>query len=198
MDLRDRRCGDRGVVECREHGGKRPPELGLDQRVGLVAGKRRQTVLQQRQILGDVIAQEIGAGRQQLSELDEARPHLGEGGGKPFARTSDGAAAAPDQPGRAQQRRAADPFERKQRVVPRQGQRDAGETGEMADAAEKPEHRRTSPQFPRWRRGQSRQAEWSAAMPPVRLRNRARSSPAAPIISDNALCGGKRRMLSTR
>ena len=48
------------------------------------------------------------------------------------------------------------------------------------------------------RRGQSRQAEWSAAIPPVRLRYRARSSPAAATISASALCDGKRRMLSTR
>ena len=60
----------------------------------------------------------------------------------------------------------------------------------LRQAAQEPEHRVGSLQ--------SRQAECSAATPPVRLRNCARSRPAAAIISDNSLCGGKRRMLSTR
>ncbi len=77
MDLRDRGRGDRRVVERREQGGERPAELGLDQRAapplpGTAAG-------------GPAAApdpsaisspSEIGAGRQQLAELDEARPQL--------------------------------------------------------------------------------------------------------------------------
>ncbi len=198
MDLRDRGRGDRGVVERREETVERPGEFGLDQTARLIPGERRQAILQAREILGDLVAQQIGAGRQDLSELDEARPHLGQRRGQPLARPGGGGAAAPDQPGRAQQWRGAgkaiaDGRGREQRVVPRQRQADPDETNEVATAAEKPEHPRTLRA-----RDQSRQAEWSAAMPPVRLRNRARSSPAAEIRSRSAPCGGNRRILSTR
>src|SRR5207248_2991407 len=106
------------------------------------------------QILGDVVAQEVGAGRQQLPELDEARPQLAEGGSETLAGSGAAWIAATHEANRAQQRPAgAEPLERKQRVVPRQGQRDADESDDMAAAAEKSEHRRDLS------RDHSRQAE---------------------------------------
>ena len=55
--------------------------------------------------------------------------------------------------------------------MPRQGQADADKPSDVANAAQEPQH---GP-------AQSRQAECSAAMPPVRLRNFTCSSPAASI-----------------
>jgi len=77
-----------GFRRTRQTGVRASRELGLDQGARLAPGKGRQAILQQRQILGDLVAQEIGAGRQDLAELDEARPELGEGGGQPLARAA--------------------------------------------------------------------------------------------------------------
>ena len=54
---------------------------------------------------GDLFAEEIGSGRQELAELDEARPQLAECRGEPLARTRRVC-------GRAARQGAADPQER--------------------------------------------------------------------------------------
>ncbi len=133
MDLRDRGRGDRGFVETREPAVERRRELRFDQRPRLVPGKGRQAILQAREILGDLLAQQIGAGRKQLAELDKAGPQFAEGGGEPLAWAGGGGrAATAQQPHCAQQRRGAGYLiakrhGREQRVMPRQRQADPQE-----------------------------------------------------------------------
>ena len=136
MDLGDRSRCDGGVVERGEQCLERPAELGLDQRPRLASRKRRQPVLQARQIEGDLLTEEVGSGRQELAELDEARAQLAECRGEPLARARRGQGSAPRQ-------YAGDPqegcggregIERKQCVVPRQRQPDPDQPGEIADA----------------------------------------------------------------
>ena len=73
VHLGDRGRGDRPVVEAREQLGERPAELALDQLAGERAVERRQVVLQLREIGGELLAEQVGAGREALAELDEAR-----------------------------------------------------------------------------------------------------------------------------
>ena len=87
MTSRSRSCGrDSGFVERRKQHFERPAELGLDQRPRLASRKGRQAILQARQIEGDLLAEEIGSGRQELAELDEARPQLAKCRGEPLTR----------------------------------------------------------------------------------------------------------------
>ena len=73
MDLGDRGGGDRHVLEGGEEAlrSARPNSASTMARAAS-PGKRRQTILQLRQVGGDLLAEEIGAGRQELAELDEA------------------------------------------------------------------------------------------------------------------------------
>ncbi len=57
VHLGDRRGGDRLVVEAGEQRGDRLAELGLDGAARLGAGKRRQVILQAREVGGDALAQ---------------------------------------------------------------------------------------------------------------------------------------------
>ena len=142
MDLCDRCGGDRGLIERCVERGERTLELGFDQGARLAPRKGRQAILQGCQIGGDLLAEEVGPRRQKLSELDQARAHLGEGGGEPLARALSGhAAAAPDkEAGEAHiGPDGRDVVEQEQRVVPRQDQRDAEQAGEVAGAAQQPE-----------------------------------------------------------
>ena len=83
-------------------------------------GKRRQAILERCQIVGDVVAQEIGAGREALAELDEGRAHLLERRGQPLARPALGPLVH-ERPGQPQERqRLGQQLEGKERVVPRQ------------------------------------------------------------------------------
>src|SRR5208283_1341851 len=168
-----------------------------DQRPRLAAREGRQAVLQARQVGGDRLAEKIGPGRQQLSELDEARAHFGERRGQPLARARLGRiGTASEQAGDAQQRGSSgNRIQREQRVVPREGQANSDKANEVAGAAQKPERRLTRKPVGKLQR---RQAEWSAATPPVRVRNLTCSRPARAIISASTVCRGKPRMLSTR
>ena len=142
MDLRDG-CGrDRGVVEGCEQSSERTGELGLDQCSRLGSRKRRQTVLQARQIEGDLLAEEIGAGRQELTEFDEARAELVKCRGQPLARACRSGTAPARQRAANSSRRVrltGTAVQRKERVVPRQGQHDGDQPGEIAAEAQKPE-----------------------------------------------------------
>ena len=165
MDLGDR-CGrDRGFVERREQRLERTGELGLDQRSRLASREWRQPILQARQIEGDLLAEEIGSGRQKLAKLDKARAQLPECRGEPLtgARRSDGTAAREGAAQPQQGSSGRDGVQRKERVVPRQGHTDPDQPGEVAGTPQQPELEVGA--------RQRRQAEWSAATPPVRLRN---------------------------
>ena len=101
MDLGDRGgCDRRSSSKRAEEFAERLAEIALDGGARLRAGKRRQTVLQLRQIGGDVLADEIGAGGERLAELDEARAQRlqrarqGAGPAGPRGRRRAGATAA--------------------------------------------------------------------------------------------------------
>ena len=165
MDLGDRSRCYRAFVKGCEQIVERAGEFGLDQRPRLGARERRELVLQAGEIGSDLLAEEIGSGRQQLAELYKARPQLFERGGEPLTRSRpDPAAAACKQMAEPHKRHCGrDGRQRRQRVVPREGQADPDQPHKIADAAQKSEI---------WvGAGQRRQAEWSAATPPVRLRN---------------------------
>jgi hypothetical protein len=98
MHLGDRCRCHREVGEGGEEGGERPVELDLDQGARLRCRERCQAILQLRQIFGDLLAQEIGAGRQQLPELDKARSQLDKSRSETLARPSIAPGPAAKQP----------------------------------------------------------------------------------------------------
>ena len=67
MHLRDRSGGDRRLVEGDEDGFQRLVELARDGGLGFGGGKGGQAVLQPRQIVGDISADQIGARRQRFA-----------------------------------------------------------------------------------------------------------------------------------
>ena len=97
--------------------------------------ERREPVLQPRQIGGDFLAHKIGAGRQDLTELDKTRadpPERRRRAARPGARSA--------VPRRRRTRKSRSngprhPRERKERVVPRQDHADADEPREVAEVA---------------------------------------------------------------
>jgi len=91
MNLGNRCRRNCGLVKRSKQTFERIGELGLDQRARLASRKRRQTVLQARQVEGDLLAEEIGSSRQELAELDKARPELAECRGEPLTRAGRGA-----------------------------------------------------------------------------------------------------------
>ena len=141
VDLGDRGGGDRGFVKRGKQGFERPTELGFDRRARQGSGKRRQPILQARQIDRDLLAQEIGAGRQQLAELDEARPHFVERRRQPLARARRRGRAAPHEPLRQAQAggQNRDAGKREHRIVARQDQPDRRQPPQIAQAAQQPE-----------------------------------------------------------
>ncbi len=191
MDLRDRCRGDCGLVEGGEQAGEGLSELGLDQRAGLRPWKRRQAVLQPREVFGDLVAQKVGAGRQDLAELDEARTHLAERGGQTLAGPRRCAAASPKEAGHLQPRggrrdAVAKGQDRKQRVVPRQNHPDPGKAGEVADAAQEPEHERRTIRAARPNGApRCRRSDCGSAHAPTRP---PRSSPPAHSASESGGC----------
>ena len=99
--------------------------------------------MQARQIEGDLFAEKIGAGRQELAELNEARTQLAECRDEALSRAqragapTAGKAAAEAEEGCG----GRDGIQRKQRVIPREGQSDPDEPSKVAGASQKPEPR---------------------------------------------------------
>ena len=81
VHLRDRGGGD-GGAELGKMILQLAAERFLDGAARLGHGERRQVVLQQRQIAGELRADDVGARRQELAELDVAGAETGEGGGE--------------------------------------------------------------------------------------------------------------------
>ena len=77
VDLGDGGCGDRGR-ELGEQDGCRGAKLGLDGGLGDLGGEGRQPVLQHPQLLGQFGADDVGAGREDLAELDIGRSQRGD------------------------------------------------------------------------------------------------------------------------
>jgi hypothetical protein len=140
MNLGNRcRCDCGFVKRCKQRF-ERTGELDLDQRARFASRKRRQAVLQACQIESDLLAEEIGSGRQELAELDEAGSQLGKRRGEPLTRApscADGTAregAGDTREGRGR----GDGIQRKQRVVPREGQADPDEPSKVAGTLQQP------------------------------------------------------------
>jgi hypothetical protein len=163
MHLGDRGRRDRRVVEAGEEGLERASELRLDGPSRLRAGERRQPVLQIRQVGRQLLADQVGARRQELAQLDEARSQFGQCPGQLLPGPSLGPVARHQarQPDHA--RRDAGLLERRQGVVPRQRSRDCQQAPAQAQRAQQA-------RAPFNARHQRRQAECRAATPPVRLR----------------------------
>ena len=176
MDLGDRGRGDGLVVESVEQLVEWPVELRLDGRARDGAGKRWQTILQPRQIGRDIVSDQVRAHGERLAELDECGPQRLQRQRQPLARpfVPDGLNSAragkPDgdreDPGRAQN------LEREQGIVTGQRSRDRPHAAEIAKRAP---HRR-----------QTRHAECSATMPPVRLAWLTLPNPALRNSADSA------------
>ena len=73
MHLRDRRRRHRTLVEGLEENFQRLAQPLFDQLACDAAVEGRQAILQIREIGGEALAEQIGAGREALAELDEAR-----------------------------------------------------------------------------------------------------------------------------
>ena len=73
MDLRDRRGGDRLLVELGEQFGERLAEVGLDDRLDLAETERRDAVLERAELVDDLGREQIGPRLHHLAELDERR-----------------------------------------------------------------------------------------------------------------------------
>ena len=76
VHLRNGRRGQRALVEGFEHLPDGPAQAAFDHIAGLGPGEGRHTVLQQPQFGSDLGRQDVGAGGQRLSELDEHRTQL--------------------------------------------------------------------------------------------------------------------------
>ena len=76
VDLADRGAGQRRMVEAGEDALGRRAQLGLQQRRDLGVRHRRQAVLQRRERLDVGVRQDIGAGAEDLAQLDEGGAKL--------------------------------------------------------------------------------------------------------------------------
>ena len=187
MGLGDGGGGDR-LAEGDVEGLDRMAEVGRDDGPGLVGREGRQLVLQPAEILGEWAAEDVGAGREHLSQFYGGRAQVLQGVRQPLARptlarlgTGEQAQGAGDAaPGRRQD--VVD-LARDQGVSPDQhpGRGDqASKGGRTAHAVGIAQP---------WCR---------AATPPVKLVQPTRPKPASFIIWAKRAWSGKRRMLSTR
>ena len=140
VDLGDRGRGERRVVETREKFVERAAQP-LDQG-GAGGGRRerRQPVAQLREVGGGRLAHEVGAGRQKLAELDEARAEVLEGEREPLAGAQSGEIGrrAPAEKPRHVRHQTAqvEGLQGEQRVVAGEGARDPKQTGGVAERAQ--------------------------------------------------------------
>ena len=186
MDLRNG-CGrDGNVFEADEELLQRRAQFIGDRSTRGGSREGRETVLQFGEIRRHLFADQIGAGGEKLTQLDEARSQGHEGAGQLLAGPAVASAwHEPAQQG-CQGGRHTRLLDRRQCVMARQG---------AGDAEQSPEHERTAQhRFA----VQMRQPEWMAAIPPERFRQRARAKPAVSSFAARSACGGKRRIDSTR
>ena len=76
VHLADRRGGDRHRVELGEQALERVPELAFDDAPDVLERDRTDVILQRAQLDDDVGRNDVGTGREELSELHEGRPEL--------------------------------------------------------------------------------------------------------------------------
>jgi hypothetical protein len=76
MNLRDRGGGERRHVEAAEQLSHRTPERFLDAGPRGLAGEGRHAILQLRELVRDVVREQVAPRRDHLAELDEYRPEI--------------------------------------------------------------------------------------------------------------------------
>lgn len=111
-------------------------EIAFDDRARLFDRKGRQSVLQERKIAGDRLAQKIGARGERLSELDKGGAHFLQRAGEPFTGSTRGALI--DEPfGELDEGyELRDEGEGKERIVARQRAGAGKQAGEVAHSAQ--------------------------------------------------------------
>ncbi|MNE31555.1 hypothetical protein D3C80_1251310 [compost metagenome] len=202
MRLRQRSGGDR-LAQIAEQALDRTAQRALDLGAGFGQGEGRQLVLQPAQILGELDAEDVGAGGQDLTQLDGHGAEVFEGLPHALAGATGAVLAAGRQ--LHQPRERAGPggqqridLARDQGVVPRQHPAPADQAKRRAQRIADGFRAR------RGRRGLDGQPAqiahpwWMAAIPPDRLVTLTRLNPASSIIRLKVCWSGKRRMLSTR
>ena len=181
MHLGDRGGGNRGA-EAHKRLRYRAFQRLRDYGFGLLLRERRQAVLQALQVARHDHADHVGAGGEELAELEISGPEPRQRARQPRA----GLGAGPlDQPRQLQQQlpgwRHQDRIDDAEHAFAREH---VGGAGKARDVGR--------------RRNHKRQPECSATMPPERLCHFARAKPAAVIISANAFGLGNLRIDSTR
>ena len=149
MHLRDRGGGD-GGAEAGIDLAHRLAEGGGDHGFRLALRKRRHLVLQAFEIARDCRADHVGAGGEELAELDVSRPELGERGGEPAGAVFCGGPL--DQAGECdrglRRQRHRPRIDQREHAFAREhetGAREAGEMGEGGDHNFQPECSATTP-----------------------------------------------------
>ena len=163
--------GGHRLAELGEHALHRLAQRGLHLGAGLGHGEGRQLVLQARQVLGELRAEDVGAGGEKLAELDGHGAKRDEGRGQALARP-----AVPRLPAGQEAHGAAQVADRRrieglvlgrqQGVVPRQGP-GGGQQASIGGGS---------------RHAQMAQPWCRAATPPVKLVTLTRAKPASRII----------------
>ena len=137
MDLRDRGGRDR-LAELGEDRLDRPVRRRLDRGARLRHREGRHPVLQGREVLGDLHADDIGPRRQELAELDIGRAEPGQG--RRQAGRGGAGAAALDQPAEHDQgargRRQHGRVDEGERALARQHEADPRRAGEMGEGGD--------------------------------------------------------------
>jgi hypothetical protein len=136
MHLGDRGGRDRPLLEAGEQRLDRAAKLALDCGAGGGAVEGRQPVLQLGEVGRQLLAEEVGAGREELAELDERRAELVERPGKLLSGPSLDVAARAQARHPEQARRHLQDLERGQRVVSGQGAGDGEQPENGADRAQ--------------------------------------------------------------
>ena len=85
-------------MEFGEQAARRPAQRLGDLRVGLLHGEGLELILQPGEVVGEHLAEDVGAGRQQLAELDRHRPQPLQGKGQSLARPAAARLRPPEQP----------------------------------------------------------------------------------------------------
>ena len=180
----------------------RPTQRFLDLAPRLFQREGRQGVLQPAQVACELQAEDVGAGGQDLAQLDRHRPQMLKRLAQPLARPALTSVAAGQHLHRAGEGSGPDGQQgiglaRDQGVMTRQNP-------QPAQQAQKGRHRILHRHGGGRRRGraidpgQIAHPWWMAAIPPDRLVTDTRLKPASSIRALKAAWSGKRRMLSTR
>ncbi|MNQ78494.1 hypothetical protein D3C85_934070 [compost metagenome] len=196
------RGGDR-LAQVAEQALDRTPQRALDLGAGFGQREGRQLVLQPAQILGELDAEDVGAGGQDLTQLDGHGAEVFEGLTDALAGSTGAMRLAGQHLHGARERTGPDGQQvgrlaRDQGVVARQHPAPADQTEGRAQRVADGLRRRGGGRSLDGQPAQIAHPWWMAAIPPDRLVTLTRLNPASSIIRLKVCWSGKRRMLSTR